>query len=169
MRHIILTGFMGAGKTTVGKLLAQKLGCPFLDTDQLIQQQAGMSISRIFAEKGEETFRSLETAILKEAWTQEEAWVLSVGGGLPMREENRRLLKRIGAVVYLRVNRDTVLRRLSGDTTRPLLSGGNVEERVDSLLAVRGPLYEEGADLVVDADHKTPDAIARQLCKIWDQ
>ena len=89
MRHIILTGFMGAGKTTVGKLLAQKLGCPFLDTDQLIQQQAGMSISRIFAEKGEETFRSLETAILKEAWTQEEAWVLSVGGGLPMREENR--------------------------------------------------------------------------------
>ena len=121
MRHIILTGFMGAGKTTVGKLLAQKLGCPFLDTDQLIQQQAGMSISRIFAEKGEETFRSLETAILKEAWTQEEAWVLSVGGGLPMREENRRLLKRIGAVVYLRVNRDTVLRRLSGDTTRPLL------------------------------------------------
>ncbi len=155
MKHVILTGFMGAGKTTVGELLARRLGCAFFDTDRLIEEEAGMSVSQIFETQGEEAFRGLETAILKKPWTQQEDWVLSVGGGLPMREENRKLLKSIGRVAYLRVRRDTVLQRLAGD----------VKGRVDSLLKVRGPLYENGADLVVDVDEKTPDAIVTELKK----
>ena len=82
-----------------------------------------------------------------------------------MREENRKLLKSIGRVAYLRVRRDTVLQRLAGDTSRPLLLGGDVKGRVDSLLKIRGPLYENGADLVVDVDEKTPDAIVTELKK----
>lgn len=165
MKHIILIGFMGAGKTTVGKLLARRLRYPFFDTDQLIEGQAGMSVSRIFELMGEEKFRGLETEILKGSWTREENWVLSVGGGLPMREENRRLLKDIGVVVYLRVQADTVLERLAGDTSRPLLKGGNVRERVDSLLGRRGALYEEGADVVVDVDGKRPEEIGEEI--LW--
>ncbi len=165
MKHVILTGFMGAGKTTVGELLARRLGCAFFDTDRLIEEEAGMSVSQIFEIRGEEAFRGLETAILKKPWTQQEDWVLSVGGGLPMREENRKLLKSIGRVAYLRVCRDTVLQRLAGDTSRPLLSGTDVKGRVDSLLKVRGPLYEDGADLVVDVDEKTPEAIVTELKK----
>lgn len=159
MKRIILTGFMGAGKTTVGKLLSRKLGYVFFDTDQLIEKQAGMSVSRIFETMGEEKFRSLETEILKGAWTKEENWVLSVGGGLPMKEENRKLLRKIGTVVYLRVQADTVLERLKGDTSRPLLQGDNVKERVDALLEYRGTRYEDGAYFAVDVDGKTPEMV----------
>lgn len=159
MRHIILTGFMGAGKTTVGKCLARKLGYAFYDTDELIEVRTGMTVKKIFQVMGEEKFRSLETEILKGSWTEGENWVLSVGGGLPMREENRRLLKKIGFVIYLRVQADTVLRRLEGDTMRPLLQGDHVKERVDALLSYREPLYEDGADFVVDVDGKPPEAI----------
>lgn len=168
MKHIILTGFMGAGKTTAGKLLSRKLGYVFFDTDQLIEKQAGMSVSRIFETMGEEKFRSFETEILKGAWTKEENWVLSVGGGLPMKEENRKLLREIGTVVYLRVQADTVIKRLKGDTSRPLLQGDNVKERVDALLEYRGMKYEDGADFVVDVDGKTPQMVAEDIIKSWN-
>ena len=165
MKHIILTGFMGAGKTTAGKLLSRKLGYVFFDTDQLIEKQAGMSVSRIFETMGEEKFRSFETEILKGAWTKEENWVLSVGGGLPMKEENRKLLREIGTVVYLRVQADTVIKRL---ISRPLLQGDNVKERVDALLEYRGMKYEDGADFVVDVDGKTPQMVAEDIIKSWN-
>lgn len=161
--HIILIGFMGAGKTTVGKELAEKLGFPFYDTDQLIEAQMEMSVSNIFSKFGEDKFRSLETEILKGSWTQEENWVLSVGGGLPMKAENQALLKQIGIVVYLRVKTDTVLLRLKGDTTRPLLKGDNAREKADSLLEYRGPFYEAGAELVVDADEKGVEEICEEI------
>ena len=149
----------------MGDVLSHRLGYAFYDTDQLIEKEAGMSVSRIFEVMGEEKFRSLETEILKGAWTGEENWVLSVGGGLPMKEENRKLLKEIGTVVYLRVQADTVLKRLKGDTSRPLLQGDNVKERVDSLLEYREPLYEDGADIVVDVDEKTPEMIGEDVIR----
>lgn len=163
MRHIILIGFMGAGKTTVGKTMARSLGYMFFDTDQLIEEKTGMKISRIFAEMGEEKFRSLETEILGDNWTERENWILSVGGGLPLREENRTLLKSIGTVVYLRVRPDTVLNRLKGDTSRPLLAGDRVKERVEELMAYRSPLYEKAADFAVNADGKRPRDIAQEI------
>lgn len=163
MRHIILIGFMGAGKTTVGRVLARDRGYAFFDTDRLIEEKTGMKVSRIFAEMGEETFRSLETEILGGDWTREENWILSVGGGLPLREENRTLLKAIGTVVYLRVRPETVIDRLRGDTSRPLLAGDHVKERVEELMAYRSPLYEKAADFAVDADGKRPKDIAKEI------
>ncbi len=164
--HLILTGFMGAGKTTVGKALSSLMSRPLLDTDQLIEAQAGMSVSRIFEVCGEEEFRRLETETIRTILDRKEAVVLSVGGGLPLREENRLLLRQAGQVVYLRVKPQTVLTRLKGDTTRPLLQGGDVEEKVRNLLTLRGPVYEEGAHLIVDVDGKTPQQIGEEiLCK----
>ncbi|MCI9148682.1 MAG: shikimate kinase [Hungatella sp.] len=168
MNRIILIGFMGAGKTTVGKRLAKRLAIPFFDTDQLIEKQEGMTVSRIFEEFGEPRFRELETKLLQTRWTDQEQWVLSAGGGLPLRDENRKLLKQAGKVAYLRVQTDTVLRRLKGDTSRPLLQGEDVRGRVDALLSCRGPLYEEAADFVVDADGKSPEDILRELLRLTD-
>ncbi len=161
--NIILIGFMGAGKTTVGNVVAERLNQPLFDTDQLIEQQTGMSISKIFEIYGENEFRRLETEILKGNLSANKDWVLSVGGGLPLKEENRGLLKKMGIVVYLRVQPDTVLQRLKGDKTRPLLQGGDVKQKVESLLRQRGTIYEEGADIVIDVDGKAPENIAQEI------
>ena len=161
--NIILIGFMGAGKTTVGNVVAERLNQPLFDTDQLIEQQAGMSISKIFEVYGENEFRRLETEMLKENLSASKDWVLSVGGGLPLKEENRGLLKKMGIVVYLRVKPDTVLQRLRGDKSRPLLQGGDVKQKVESLLRQRGSIYEEGADIVIDVDGKAPEDIAQEI------
>lgn len=161
--NIILIGFMGAGKTTVGNVVAERLNQPLFDTDQLIEQQTGMSISKIFEIYGENEFRRLETEILKGNLSANKDWVLSVGGGLPLKEENRGLLKKMGIVVYLRVQPDTVLQRLKEDKTRPLLQGGDVKQKVESLLRQRGTIYEEGADIVIDVDGKAPENIAQEI------
>ncbi len=172
---IHLIGFMGSGKTTVGRALAERLHYDLWDTDQMIEEGCGKSVSRIFAEEGETAFRELEMKtlqkigeILDSPWEGEtDGLVLSTGGGLPMREENRRWLKK-GAVrvVYLRVRPETVVDRLGNDTTRPLLAGADEAEkraRVEKLMAERDPVYEECADLIVDADEKTPDEIALEI------
>ena len=161
-RHIVLIGFMGAGKTTVGGQLSATLGCPLLDTDAMIEEQAGMTISEIFANQGEEAFRRTETEVLADLACREPA-VVSTGGGVPLREENRRALRDMGYVVYLKVRPDTVLRRLSGDTTRPLLQGENKREKVESLLAGRDPVYRAAAHLAVEADGRKPEDIAAEI------
>ena len=161
--NIILIGFMGAGKTTVGNVVAERLNQPLFDTDQLIEQQTGMSISKIFEIYGENEFRRLETEMLKGNLSASKDWVLSVGGGLPLKEENRGLLKKMGIVVYLRVQPDTVLQRLKGDKSRPLLQGGDVKQKVESLLRQRGSIYEEGADIVINVDGKTPENIGQEI------
>lgn len=164
-RHIILIGFMGAGKTTIGQVLAQRLKRPLFDTDQLIEEQAGMTVSRIFEVHGEERFRTMETETIRTMISSGEDWVLSVGGGLPLREENRTLLKQAGTVVYLRVRPETVLDRLKGDTTRPLLQGGDVREKVETLLSYRSPFYEEAAHVTIDVDGKIPEEIGDEILK----
>lgn len=155
-KSIILTGFMGAGKTSLGKAAAKVLKVPFLDTDDLIVQSEGMSISEIFRTKGEEYFRFLETETIRKLGKRESRYVLSVGGGLVLREENRPLLKQAGLVVYLRVGVDTLKERLSQDTQRPLLhqGEGTLEEKIIRILKVREPLYLEAADVVIENDQK---------------
>lgn len=166
MKHnIILIGFMGAGKTSIGSAYAQAHGCPLLDTDQLIEEEAGMPISQIFSSKGESAFRAAETAVLHRLLADTDHAVISVGGGLPLREENRRLLSRLGTIVFLRVSRDTVLKRLKGDTTRPLLQGGDTCEKVDKLLAERNLIYEKAAHLLMDVDDRTLDQLVAELEK----
>lgn len=163
MKNVILIGFMGAGKTTVGERYAKKHGLPMVDTDWLIEERAGMTISEIFAKKGEEEFRKTETAVLEMLLSDGQEKVISVGGGLPLREENRRLLKQLGTVVYLEVNPDTVLKRLEGDTTRPLLQGGDVTQRVKELIAARSPIYREAAGLIVEVNGRTVGEIVAEL------
>lgn len=166
-QNIIFIGFMGAGKTSVGTAYAQKHGCRLLDTDQLIETRAGMRISDIFAVQGEEAFRKTETktldALLEETKESAERCVISTGGGLPLREENRERLKKLGRVIYLRIQPETVIERLKGDTTRPLLAGDRPEEKVRELLSQRSALYEAGADIVVDVDGKSIRAIMAEL------
>ncbi len=164
--HVIMTGFMGAGKTTVGETLAKKQQLPFLDTDQLIEVKAGMTISRIFETQGEEAFRKMETSVLEDLLERDDQAVISVGGGLPLREENRELLWKLGTVVYLQVKPETVLKRLKGDNTRPMLQGGEAGERVRSLLEYRTPLYQKAANLVVDVDDKTVSKIAEEIIEL---
>ena len=165
-KHVIMTGFMGAGKTTVGKALAEKQKVPFLDTDQLIEEKADMTISRIFETQGEEAFRKMETSVLEDLLKRNDQTVISVGGGLPLRDENRELLRKLGTVVYLQVKPETVLERLKGDHTRPMLQGGDAGERVRSLFEYRTPLYQKAADLVVDVDDKTVSGIAEKIIEL---
>ena len=110
--NVIFTGFMGAGKTSAGRFYASHYHMPFIDTDQEIEKEAGMAISRIFADKGEEVFRKLETQCLEKLLKTTDGAVISVGGGLPLREENRELLKKLGLVVYLDVSPETVYKRI---------------------------------------------------------
>ena len=125
-----------------------------------------MTISRIFETQGEEAFRKMETSVLEDLLKRNDQTVISVGGGLPLRDENRELLRKLGTVVYLQVKPDTVLERLKGDHTRPMLQGGDAGERVRSLLEYRAPLYQKAADLVVDVDDKTVSGIAEKIIEL---
>lgn len=161
--NIILIGFMGAGKTSIGSYYSQKQGWPLLDMDHLIEEKAGMEIWQIFAIQGEDAFRVIETEVLKSLLADTERAVISVGGGLPLRVENQEILKLLGTVIFLRVSRDTVLERLAGDTTRPLLQGENKTRKVDDLMAYRNPIYEQLAHVIIDVDGKTPQQIADEI------
>lgn len=155
MNNIILIGFMGCGKTSVGMKLAKKLAFHFSDTDQIIEENSKRTISSIFAAEGEEFFRELETKTINEFIGNLEDTVLSVGGGLPIQAGNAELLRQLGHVVYLKTSKETIINRLSGDTTRPLLSGDNAESKMDTLLNFRTPIYEAAAHITVTTDGRT--------------
>lgn len=161
--NTVLTGFMGCGKSTVGKSLAKATGRDFLDVDKYIVDKAGCSISRIFAEHGEEYFRALETEALNEIYNTVTGTVISTGGGLPMRKVNRDILNRLGEVVYLDVSPDCVYERLKGDTTRPLLQSENPMERIEELLGFRRPVYLDGADRTVNVSYRTVEDIIKDI------
>lgn len=151
-KNIILIGFMGCGKTTTGLKLSWKLKMPVEDTDKLIEKKAGCTISEIFAKDGEEAFRKMETQLLEEICQRSYGRILSVGGGTPVREENRALLKQCGTVIYLRVSPETVYDRLKEDTTRPLLRCEDPLAKIRDLMSSRKEAYESCADLILDAD-----------------
>lgn len=164
-RHMILIGFMGAGKTTVGRCLSSRMSRELLDMDEMIESEAGMTISRIFETSGEEAFRRIESEVLKKLAEWKEPAVISTGGGAPLREENRKLLSAMGTVVYLQVLPETVLVRLSGDTARPLLQGDGREEKVRQLLVSRDPIYRQAAHMTVKTDGRSPEEIAGEILK----
>lgn len=163
MKNIILIGFMGSGKTSVGIKLSYRLRHTLTDTDKKIERLYRMSISEIFERFGEEEFRNMETQCLEKLLGEPEGQIISVGGGLPMRSCNREFLKRLGTVVYLRVKACTVCTRLAADTSRPLLQGEDREEKVKRLLEKRAPVYESVAEIIVDVDEKTLDEIADEI------
>jgi shikimate kinase len=164
MENIILTGYMGSGKTSVGKNIAKLVRYTFVDTDEMIVEQQRRSISDIFATDGEQAFRDMETALLRRLIDEGRAQlVISTGGGMPLRAENRQLLAALGRVVYLKASPGTIYNRIKGDTTRPLLQCRNPMRRIEEMLAVRGPLYEEGAMFTVDVN-KLRQSEAAEAC-----
>lgn len=164
-KNISLIGFMGSGKTSVGLRLSYRLRRPVEDTDKLIERREGRTVSEIFAREGEEYFRRLETELLGELAQKRRHTIFSVGGGTPVRPENRELLKRLGMVVLLRIRPETVYRRLKEDTTRPLLQCENPQERIRELMESRREAYEACADLILDVDEMEMDEILTTIEK----
>lgn len=162
-KNVILIGFMGCGKTSVGIRLSYQMRRAFLDTDKLIERRAGMTISEIFEKDGEAYFRKLETETLKGLLTEEGDRVISTGGGLPTREENRALLKKLGTVVYLKLSAQTVYERLRGDTQRPLLQCDDPLGKIQELMAAREAMYTAAADVTVDVDGRSFEAIIKEI------
>ncbi len=161
--NIILIGYMGSGKTTLGKKLSYRERTAFLDTDRMIEQKQGKTVSEIFDEAGENAFRQMETECLKEIRDYSDRYIISVGGGLPLKEENRELLRKLGTVFYLRARPDTIYGRLKNDTTRPLLRGDDPEGKIRTMIRTRGPVYEAAADVIVDVDEKGYETIIREI------
>lgn len=163
MGNVILIGFMGCGKTTVGLRLSYRLRRTVTDTDKEIEKEEKRTISDIFATDGEAYFRKAETECLRKMIDSTENQIISVGGGLPMREENRRLLKKLGQVFYLRATAQTIYERLKDDTTRPLLQGEDPFTKIRTLLQERDPYYREAADVVIAVDGKGFDEILDEI------
>ena len=160
--RIFLIGPMGAGKTTIGRRLAQVLDREFLDSDHEIEQRAGASIPLIFELESEAGFRTREKTVIAEL-TQHPGIVLATGGGAVLDPDNRRCLAGRGFVVYLYASVDEQLQRTRHDTQRPLLQTADPRARLASLLEQRDPLYREIADLVVSSDDQPLRAIVQQI------
>lgn len=163
MGNIILIGFMGCGKSTVGIRLSYRLRRALEDTDKLIEKNEGRTISEIFKTDGEAHFRDLETECIKKLAQTADNKIISVGGGLPVREENHALLKTLGTVIYLRATPETVYERVKHDTTRPLLQGDNPQEKIRTLMNERASAYEKAADVTIDVDNKDFDTIIDEI------
>ena len=164
--NLILIGPMGAGKSTLGRILAQKLDWPLYDSDAEIQKRTGASIPLIFEIEGESGFRDRETAMLEELSAKDHI-VLSTGGGAVMRPENRKILQSGGWVVYLYTDVERQLERTANDTQRPLLQNTNREEKLRSLLEQRDPLYRETADFIITTGEQAPKALANHILNAW--
>ena len=156
-RCIALMGFMGSGKSSVGLVLSGMLGIPCEDLDQIIESKAHQTISEMFETKGEAYFRKTESETLGK-WLENGKGILSLGGGTPLREENRQMLRGSSAlIVYLKTDPHTVLQRLSGEEEKL--------EKIRTILESREAIYRETADLVVETDRKTPREIAEAICR----
>jgi shikimate kinase len=152
-KNIVLIGFMGCGKSTVGRDLHQRLGYPLVDMDQVIESRAGKPISAIFADDGEAAFRDMESDLLADLLAPgEPRRIISTGGGVIVREANRPLLRKLGFVVWLHAPLAVILERTARNRDRPLLQGPEAAERARILLAEREPWYAEAAHLQVDTD-----------------
>lgn len=165
MGNIILIGFMGSGKSSVGRYMHRK-GYAFIDTDSYIEKKEKRKIKEIFATDGEAYFRSCETRALEEIIAEgKDDFVIAVGGGLVMTPANQPLLHKLGKVVYLRATVDTLLSRLKDDSNRPLLQGGTMREKIETLMEQREATYKKVADLVVDTDNRSFEHIYRIIKK----
>lgn len=161
MKNIVLCGMMGSGKTTVARALNAIYNLNWVDTDDQIVGQYG-AINDIFARLGEEGFRDIESAVTKRVAQSCANSVISLGGGCVLRKINVEELKKTGVIFYLRTSPETVIKRVKGDTTRPLLHG-DLEERVRTISANRAAVYEGAADYIIDTDDKSPERIAELI------
>lgn len=165
MRHLYLIGAMGSGKTTVGRLVAERLGLPFYDLDQRIERATGQTIAQIFVQQGEAAFRELESRALLEVAALPQG-VVATGGGVVLREDNRALMRRTGWMVYLRASHETLWRRIQHSTDRPLLHTDSPRETLLAIMQAREPLYQE-ADWVVETDTRSPQQVADAVIRAF--
>ena len=163
-QNIFLVGPMGAGKTTIGRLLARMLGRTFTDSDHEIESRTGADIPWIFDVEGEEGFRRRETSAIDEL-SQRSGIVLATGGGAVLDPENRRHLAARGMVVYLRTSVDQQVERTRRDRNRPLLQTDDPRLRLEELMALRDPLYREVADIIVQTDGRAAKSVANEIVK----
>ncbi|MFN3740058.1 MAG: shikimate kinase [Thermodesulfovibrionales bacterium] len=163
MKNIVLTGFMGTGKTEVGRLLAMRLGYKFIDADSVIEEEQKMPITEIFKKFGEPYFRDIESNVIKRL-SDMEGVVISTGGGAVLREENMNNLRKKGVIICLMASPKTIFERTKNDTSRPLLQVNDPLQRIKELLNMRRPYYEK-ADIMIDTDRKTPEEVAEEIIK----
>ena len=166
-RNLVLVGFMGTGKSAVGRRVAALAAAPFLEMDAELERRAGKSISRIFAEDGEPAFRDQE-AQLAEEWGRKQGAVISCGGGVVLRETNLRALQANGLLVCLTARPEVILARTARAAKRPLLAGENPEQKIRDLLAARAPLYAK-IPVQLDTSDLGPEVLAAQVLARWKQ
>jgi shikimate kinase len=167
-RHLVLVGLMGAGKTTVGERCAERLGRPFVDTDDVVEAVARRSVREIFAEAGESTFRQLERDAVRDATAAPSPIVLACGGGAVLDPENRRHLREAGTVVWLRAVPAVLAERVGADgVERPLLAPRGAVATLERLAVVRAAAYEAVADVTVDTDGRTIDEVADAVLEVY--
>ncbi|MEO5720808.1 MAG: shikimate kinase [Chthoniobacterales bacterium] len=158
---IVLIGFMGAGKTSVGRELARLTEWPLFDTDDMIAANFGSSVAQVFETRGEEEFREAESRVLTRMPTRRA--IVATGGGIVMRAENVSLLKRLGTVVYLEARESTLFERVSSEETRPLLKTDDPRATLSRLLAQRAPLYQAAADFTVHTNELRAPEVAEAI------
>jgi shikimate kinase len=165
MKNIVLVGFMGSGKTTVGQLLSEKTGMPLVDMDTLIEKRAGKTINEIFAGHGEPHFRTLERELVKELAARG-GQIISTGGGIVLNSDNISDFEKTGLVVCLLVDAETVLDRLRHDTSRPLLAGDK-ETKIIELLENRRSLYESITHTIDTSGRPSPEPTACEIIDLY--
>jgi len=161
--NIILTGFMGTGKTLIGKMLSERLSYKYIDIDTIIEEREKMPIVDIFKEKGEGYFRNVESNIIRETISQANKSVISVGGGAVLRKMNVDVMKKNGIIVLLAATPEVIYERLKCDTTRPLLKVNNPKEKIVSLLSTRNAYYYDSCNLIVSTNNRTPEDIVEEI------
>jgi shikimate kinase len=162
--NIFLVGMMGAGKTTLGRALAQRLGREFVDSDRILVERTGVPVATIFEIEGEEGFRRRESAVLAELALRD-GLVVATGGGAVLSAENRQLLRARGTVIYLRARLESLWERTRQDTTRPLLATADPRATLAELLEKREPLYREAAHIVVDTGAQSTSTLAGRVMR----
>ncbi len=166
--NVFLVGPMGAGKTTIGKQLANALGLTFKDSDHEIVERTGASIPWIFDVEGEEGFRRREREMIDEL-SAREGLVLATGGGAVLAEENRRHLKERGTVVYLQASIEQLLKRTARDKNRPLLQTEDPRAKLEALMAEREPLYRETADIIINTEQRSLKGVIKEITRQLEQ
>jgi shikimate kinase len=162
MKNIYLIGFMGAGKSSVARMIEEQTKAKRIEMDELIEEQQGMKITEIFEQYGENHFRNLETELLR-SFVGQENLVVSCGGGSVLRDENTALMKQDGQIILLTATPETIYERVKDSTNRPILNGNMNVEYISGLMEKRRERYETVADLVVATDGKTKDAICAEI------